>query len=262
MVLRGERQLVNTDLNSNGAPGSGEDGEAAPPDGLEGRAPLAVLEWAARRFAPRIALATGFGVEGCVLIDLIGRHRLPIEVFCLDSGLLFPETYALWRRLEERYGLGIRAVRPLQSVDEQARVHGERLWEREPDRCCGLRKLAPLATALAGLEAWVSAIRRDQTAQRAAARAVERDPRHGLVKVSPLVAWTQADVRDYVRVHDVPVNPLHERGYPSIGCLPCTSPVRPGEDPRAGRWRGLGKTECGMHARPAMGLPAEGPASA
>lgn len=224
--------------------------------------PLRILEWAAERFAPRIALATGFGVEGCVLVDLIARQRLSIGVFSLDTGLLFPETYELWRRLEERYGVSIRAVRPDQTVDEQARAHGERLWERHPDRCCGLRKLAPLGAALAGLDAWVSAIRRDQTRERAAARAVETDPRFGLVKVNPLVAWTQAEVWAYVRAHDVPVNPLHDRGYPSIGCFPCTSPVRPGEDPRAGRWRGLGRTECGMHAGPADTLRAERPASA
>lgn len=247
-ALRVGEAPVNTDLNSIDAYGT--------PD------PLRILEWAAERFAPRIALATGFGVEGCVLVDLIARQRLSIGVFSLDTGLLFPETYELWRRLEGRYGLSIRAVRPDQTVEEQASAHGERLWERHPDRCCGLRKLAPLGAALAGLDAWVSAIRRDQTRERAAARAVETDPRFGLVKVNPLVAWTQADVWAYVRAHDVPVNPLHDRGYPSIGCLPCTSPVRPGEDPRAGRWRGLGKTECGMHARPADTLRAERPASA
>ena len=225
--------------------------EAAEKGALEGRSAAEVLSWAAERFAPRITFATGFGAEGCVIVDLIARQRLPIDLFTLDTGLLFPETYALWRRLEARYGLLIRAVRPEQTVEEQALAHGDRLWERDADRCCALRKVEPLRSALAGFDAWIAAIRRDQTADRAKAAVVERDARYGLVKVNPLVAWTSADVAAYVREHDVPVNPLHDQGYPSIGCVPCTSRVLPGEDPRAGRWRGRTKTECGLHARPA-----------
>jgi phosphoadenylyl-sulfate reductase (thioredoxin) len=216
---------------------------------LEGRGPEEILSWAAERFAPRLTFATGFGAEGCVLIDMIGRLGLPIDVFTLDTGLLFPETYALWRRLEEKYGITIRAVRPAQSVPEQARTEGDRLWERQPDRCCALRKVEPLRQALAGFDAWITAIRRDQTADRATAGVVEQDDRFGLVKVNPLVTWTSADVSAYVAENDVPVNPLHEQGYPSVGCLPCTSRVLPGEDPRAGRWRGRVKTECGLHSR-------------
>ncbi len=227
-----------------------EDDVALTVKGLEGRTPLDVLSWAAARFPSRLTFATGFGAEGCVIIDLIARHRLPIDLFTLDTGLLFPETYALWERLEKRYGVTIRAVRPPTTVEEQALAHGERLWERAPDRCCGLRKIEPLRKALQGYDAWITAIRRDQTADRAHARVLERDPRFGLVKVNPLVAWTSDDVRSYVRANDVPVNPLHAQGYPSIGCWPCTSAVRPDEDARAGRWRGNGKTECGLHARP------------
>jgi phosphoadenosine phosphosulfate reductase len=225
--------------------------EAAEKGALEGRSAAEVLSWAAERFAPRITFATGFGAEGCVIIDLIARQRLPIDLFTLDTGLLFPETYALWRRLEARYDLLIRAVRPEETVEEQAISQGDRLWERDADRCCALRKVEPLRSALAGFDAWIAAIRHDQTADRAKAAVVERDARYGLVKVNPLVAWTSADVAAYVREHDVPVNPLHDQGYPSIGCLPCTSRVLPGEDPRAGRWRGRTKTECGLHARPA-----------
>ncbi len=216
---------------------------------LSGRPPAETLAWAAERFAPRLAFVTGFGAEGCVLIDLIARRRLPIEVLTLDTGLLFDETYALWQRLEDRYGLTIRAVRPALSVPEQAAVHGERLWRRDPDRCCALRKVEPLQGALSGLAAWVTAIRREQTPERAAAQLVEWDPRFGLVKINPLVGWTNEDVWSYLREHDVPVNPLHARGYPSIGCEPCTGPVRAGEDLRAGRWRGREKTECGLHLR-------------
>lgn len=217
---------------------------------LERRAPIEVLVWAADRFAPRITFATGFGAEGCVLIDLIGRHHLPIDLFTLDTGLLFPETYALWRRLEDRYGLTIRGVRPDHSIEAQATLHGDRLWERAPDHCCELRKVIPLRAALAGFDAWITAIRRDQTAERASAGIVEHDLKFGLVKVNPLVSWTTEDVWTYVRENDVPVSPLRERGYRSVGCVPCTSPVLPGEDARAGRWRGREKTECGLHSRP------------
>ncbi len=211
--------------------------------------PSETLSWAAERFAPRVELATAFGPEGCVLVDMIARHELPIAVFTLDTGLLFPETRELWRRLEDRYGISIRGVRPQHSVARQAEEHGERLWERGPDRCCALRKVEPLSRALAGLDAWITSVRRDQTTARAGAAVVEHDARFELVKISPLVHWTSDDVWSYLRRHDVPFNPLHLRGYPSVGCWPCTGPVAPGEDPRAGRWRGTTKTECGLHVR-------------
>jgi phosphoadenylyl-sulfate reductase (thioredoxin) len=216
---------------------------------LEGHPPERILAVAAARFAPRIAFATGFGPEGCVLLDIIGRQRLPIDVFTLDTGLLFPETYELWGRLEARYRLRIRAVRSPLDLPAQAARHGERLWERDPDTCCDIRKVDPLRKALEGLDAWVTAIRREQTPDRAEVKVLEPDRRFGLVKVNPLAAWTHAQVWEYVRSHDVPVSPLHARGYPSIGCVPCTSPVIPGEDARAGRWRGREKKECGLHSR-------------
>jgi phosphoadenylyl-sulfate reductase (thioredoxin) len=216
---------------------------------LEGHPPERILAVAAARFAPRIAFATGFGPEGCVLLDIIGRQRLPIDVFTLDTGLLFPETYELWGRLEARYRLRIRAVRSPLDLPAQAARHGERLWERDPDLCCDIRKVDPLRKALEGLDAWVTAIRREQTPDRAEVKVLEPDRRFGLVKVNPLAAWTHAQVWEYVRSHDVPVSPLHARGYPSIGCVPCTSPVIPGEDARAGRWRGREKKECGLHSR-------------
>ena len=138
-------------------------------------------------------------------------------------------------------------MRPGLDLPAQARAHGERLWEREPDRCCALRKVAPLADALAGQAAWISAIRRQQTAERAQVRVLAHDPAHDLPKLSPLAAWTRAQVWDYLVANDVPVNALHARGFPSIGCTPCTSAVAAGEDERAGRWRGRVKTECGLH---------------
>jgi phosphoadenosine phosphosulfate reductase len=215
---------------------------------LEGR-PAEALAWAAGRFPGRVTFSTGFGPEGCLILDLIGRQRLAIDVFTLDTGLLFPETYVLWRRLEARYGIRIRAVRPAQSLEQQALAHGDRLWERDPDRCCALRKVEPLRRALAGQHAWVSAIRREQTKDRADARVVEWDARFQLVKINPLASLTHDGVWSYLREYEVPVSPLHDEGYASIGCHPCTSPVEPGEDPRAGRWRGREKTECGLHSR-------------
>ena len=223
---------------------------------LEGAPPLEVLRWATGRFAPRLGFGTGFGAEGCVIIDLIGRHQLPVDIFTLDTGLFFDETYALWRALEARYQLTIRAFRPVQTVEEQAAAHGPALWERAADACCKLRKVEPLGRALAGLDAWVTGIRRDQTPDRATAQVVERDRRPGLIKVNPLAAWTSEDVWAHVRAHEVPTNPLHARGFPSIGCTPCTSPVAAGEDPRSGRWRGQAKTECGLHVEDGRLVPA------
>ncbi len=218
--------------------------------------PVEILRAAAERFSGRITFTTGFGAEGCVLIDLIARNALPIEISTLDTGLLWPETYELWRRLEARYGITIRAVKPEQTVDEQAAAHGPTLWERDPDRCCELRKVQPLQKALTGFDAWVTAIRRDQTPQRANAQIVENDARFGLVKVNPLVAWTNKNVWDHLLKNEVPYNPLHDQGFHSIGCQPCTTAVAPGEDPRAGRWRGKAKTECGLHAGPGNRAPA------
>lgn len=227
------------------APGGGIDIESAA-RALDGKPSLDVLRWASTQL-PRLTFATGFGAEGCVIVDLIARHRLPIDIFTLDTGLLFPETYALWRALEAKYGITIRAVRPEHSLDEQAAAFGPRLWQREPDRCCELRKVAPLARVLSGFAGWITAIRRDQTEERATAQVVESDRKFGLIKINPLVAWTHDDVWAHLYAHDVPYNPLHERGYPSIGCEPCTSQVVPGENLRAGRWRGTHKNECGLH---------------
>jgi len=197
---------------------------------------------------PRITFATGFGAEGCVIIDHIARANLPIDLFTLDTGLLFPETYELWQQLEARYGVTIRAVKPAETVEQQAQSHGDALWTRDPDLCCERRKVLPLRDELAKFDAWITAIRREQTPERANAQVVERDHKFNLEKVNPLVEWTHDDVWAYIYANDVPVNPLHDRGYPSIGCQPCTSAIIPGENLRAGRWRGAHKRECGLHA--------------
>ena len=217
---------------------------------LENATAAEIVAWAAKTFAPRLTFATSLGIEDCAIVDLIARQSLPIDIFTLDTGLLFPETYALWRQIQDRYGLTIRAVPPEFTVDEQAAREGPELWARDPDRCCDLRKIQPLRSTLANYDAWITAIRRDQTPDRANAPVAGWDGRFGLIKINPLVRWTSADVQAYVREHRVPYNPLHDRNYPSIGCMPCTSPVLAGEDPRSGRWRGKEKTECGLHIMP------------
>jgi len=214
---------------------------------LEGASAVDILRWASQRLAPKLTFATGFGAEGCVIIDLVAKHHLPIDLFTLDTGVLFPETYALWRRLEDTYGVTIRPVRPPLSIDAQAATLGPALWTRDPDRCCDLRKVQPLRQALTGFDAWITAIRREQTPERATARVVEHDQKFGLLKINPLVRWSHDDVWAHIYANDVPYNELHDQGFPSIGCQPCTSAVAPGEDARAGRWRGAGKKECGLH---------------
>ena len=220
----------------------------AEPD-LEGASATDILVWASAHYGDRLTFATGFGAEGCVVIDLIARAGLRVDLFTLDTGVLFPETYALWKQLEAKYGVTIRGVVPEQTISVQELVHGPKLWERDSDRCCDLRKIRPLRAALAPFDAWITAIRREQTPERANARVLERDAKFGLAKVNPLVGWTHDDVWAHIYLHDVPYNALHDRGYPSIGCAPCTSPVAPGEDARAGRWRGTAKQECGLHSR-------------
>jgi phosphoadenylyl-sulfate reductase (thioredoxin) len=214
---------------------------------LEGKPPAEILAAAAARHPGRVALACSFGAEDCLLVDAVARARLPIEIFTLDTGYLFAETYELWKQLEARYGITIRAERTtLPPVSPTATPP----WEADPDACCEARKVVPLRTALARYGAWVTGIRRDQTADRANARVIEWDGRFGLEKVNPLAAWTWDEVWAELRRLEIPVNPLHARGYSSIGCAPCTTAVKPGEDPRAGRWRGRQKTECGLHLRP------------
>jgi phosphoadenosine phosphosulfate reductase len=213
---------------------------------FERTAAIDILKWASENLG-QITFATGFGAEGCVIMDLIGRHDLKIDLFTLDTGVLFPETYDLWQRLETRYGFKIRGVKPELSIEQQAEAHGAALWEREPDKCCEMRKVKPLRQALVGFDSWITALRRDQTPERANAQIVERDRKLGLVKCNPLANWTHDQVWAHVYAFDVPYNPLHEQGYPSIGCQPCTSAVVPGENLRAGRWRGNVKKECGIH---------------
>lgn len=216
-------------------------------DGFEDAPPELILRWASEEFGYNVALATGFGVEGCVLIHMLAHISRETRMFYLDTGLLFPETDALRDQLEARYGIRFERRASNLSLSAQAAEHGERLWERRPDECCRLRKIEPLLETLAGLRAWMTSIRRDQSPARTTAGIVERDAKFGLIKINPLARWSSREVWNYINEHDVPYNPLHDHGYPSIGCTPCTTPVQIGEDPRSGRWRGRAKTECGLH---------------
>jgi len=206
-----------------------------------------VLRWAMQEFGPDVALATGFGVEGCVLIRMLSEIDRNARMFYLDTDLLFPETYELIRKLEVRYGVRFEQRTSRLSLAAQAARYGERLWEREPDVCCQLRKVEPLREMLSGLRAWNTAIRRDQTPARAGARVVELDRKFDMIKINPLAGWSSSDVWRYIREHDVPYNRLYDVGYSSVGCQPCTTLVQIGETDRAGRWRGFAKTECGLH---------------
>lgn len=195
-----------------------------------------IIRWAVQHFSPHLCLSAS--MTDAVLIDLAVKVDPAIEVVFIDTGYHFPETLATVEEVRRRYGLNLRIM----TVARQA----EALWQSDPENCCSAVKVGQLDRALAGKRAWMSGLRRAEAATRAGAPIVGRDIR-GLVKVNPIANWSDADVAGYIADHDVPVNPLTRRGYPSIGCMPCTTPVRDGEDPRAGRWRGRGKTECGLH---------------
>jgi phosphoadenosine phosphosulfate reductase len=201
-------------------------------------------------FPGRVTLSCSFGgPSGMVLLDLALKVEPQLNVFVIDTELLFPETYALIERVERRYGITVEPVRPLQSVAEQNAAHGDALWARDPDACCDLRKVEPLREHLRGYDAWLTAVRRDQSVTRADLPMRTWDQTAQVLKVAPLADWSDDDVWAYVGEHDVPVNTLHFEGYPSLGCVHCTRRVAPGEHVRAGRWAGFAKVECGIHVR-------------
>lgn len=219
-------------------------------DSFESKHPQDVLAYALDAYAGRIVLACSFGAEDVVLVDMIHRLHPKTPLFYLDTEFLFPETYQLRDRIVEKYGLVAEQVvhmKPALTPEAQAGQYGEALWSRDPNQCCRIRKVEPLTRVLAGYDAWITGIRREQTPTRANAGIVEWDTQFNLVKFNPLARWTNDDVWAYIRIHEVPYNPLHDRNYPSIGCTYCTAPVLPGEDPRSGRWKNQGKLECGIH---------------
>ncbi|MFI0372570.1 phosphoadenylyl-sulfate reductase [Actinomadura sp. 1N219] len=212
---------------------------------LEGAPTLEVIRWAVATFGDRICLTSS--MSDAALIHLVSKVKPGIDVLFVDTGYHFAETVGTRDAVEAVYPVNVINVTPSRTVEEQEAALGPRLFGRNPDLCCHLRKVEPLGRALEGYMAWFSGIRRDETASRRDRRVVEWDRKRGMVKVNPILTWTQEEMDNYIEDNGVLVNPLHYDGYPSIGCAPCTRPVAPGEDPRSGRWAGMGKTECGIH---------------
>jgi len=220
---------------------------------LNGQPAEQILSWTTSEFPGRVALASSLGLEDQVLTDMIARNGVDIPVFTLDTGRLFPETYELIERTRARYGLQIRVLFPQAvAVEEMVNRHGVNLFLESVDlrkKCCQVRKIEPLKRALEGLEAWITGLRREQSVTRHQVEVIEWDQAHGLVKINPLAGWQEDQVRAYIETHNVPYNPLHDKGFPSIGCSSCTRAVRPGDDPRSGRWwwEHPEHRECGLH---------------
>ena len=211
--------------------------------------PQDVIQWAHTQFDDKLIMATAFGAEGCCLIHMIAEIAPSLRIINIDTGYQFEETLELRERILLRYGIDVELVRPETTVAEYEKEHGGPMYTHRPDQCCHDRKILPLKNALKHYEprSWISAIRKDQTTDRGKAELVQWDAKFRLVKVNPLLNWTKKDVWAFIVKHDVPYNRLHDDNYPSIGCRPCTRPVQPGEDDRAGRWAGKVKKECGLH---------------
>jgi len=211
-----------------------------------------ILGWAWERFGQRAAIGTSFQGAGLVMMHLAKLAGLPLPVFTLDTGLLFPETNTLKKRLEEFFGYPIEALEPDLTVDEQADINGPELWKSNPDLCCTIRKVLPLRDKLSDLNCWITGLRREQSETRSRIGILEVyafDEASGrdIVKLNPMANWSKEAVWNYLKEHKIPYNPLHDQGYRSIGCQPCTRRIGDGENERAGRWTGFNKVECGIH---------------
>lgn len=215
---------------------------------LESATPQEILKWAVGRFAPRFTMATAFGPEGMTIIHMLAEIAPETPIFNLDTGYQFAETLELREKVKQKYGIEVEYKRPDLTVQEYEAANGGPLYKTNPNQCCFDRKLKVLHQAARGQYAWASAIRRDQSPDRAKAPIVGWDRKFQLVKVSPLANWSKKDVWSLISSANIPYNPLHDRGYPSVGCQPCTRAVLAGEDERAGRWSGFQKTECGLHS--------------
>lgn len=218
-------------------------------DSLESAEPPEIIRWAVDRFGPKLTMATAFGPEGCLIIHWLAAIAPHTFVFNLETGYQFKETLELRDRIAKRYGMEVSLERPDTTVEEYERLHGGPLYRTDSNRCCADRKIAVIRRVLTRFDSWMSGIRRDQSPDRATAPIVGWDGKFGVVKVSPLANWSKAKVWDAIVREDIPYNPLHDQGYVSIGCWPCTRAITAGEDERAGRWSGSTKTECGLHSR-------------
>ncbi|GAF66311.1 phosphoadenosine phosphosulfate reductase [Bacillus sp. TS-2] len=215
---------------------------------LERSDSIEVLKWAYQEFGNELVYSCSFGIEGMVLIDLIYKVNKQAKIIFLDTDFHFKETYELIERVKKKYpSLQISLIKPELTPEEQAEQYGEELWKRNPDQCCQIRKLIPLEKELNLHKAWISGLRREQSPTRANTQFVNQDHRFQSIKICPLIHWTEEEIRMYVNLHQLTYNELHDQNYPSIGCEYCTKPVKPGEDPRSGRWSGTTKTECGLH---------------
>jgi phosphoadenosine phosphosulfate reductase len=210
------------------------------------------LRWAAETFGARAGIGTSFQPAGIVILHLAKTQGLNLPAFTLNTGLLFPETLALKAQLEQHLGISIEDLVPEQTVEQQAQTHGAELWKRNPEKCCELRKVAVLGKKLFELDLWITGVRRDQSKERSVTPLLSlaaRPDNSDVWKLNPLVDWSREQVWDYIKQHQIPYNVLHDRGYRSIGCAPCTA-VTTSDDERSGRWVGFNKTECGLHNRP------------
>jgi phosphoadenosine phosphosulfate reductase len=212
---------------------------------LEGRPAEAIVAWALEEFGERFCVTSSFA--DAVLVHVVSKVAPGIDVVFLDTGLHFAETLQVRDIVQRTMPVTIRSIRPRQTVAEQAEEHGAKLWARDPDECCALRKIEPLEKALDRYDAWAAGLRRDESPSRANTRIVSFEHARGKVKVAPMAAWSQADVDAYISRYNVPVNALIRQGYASVGCWPCTRRTPPGSDPRAGRWPMFDKSECGLH---------------
>lgn len=214
----------------------------------ESKGALRVLKWAYTEYDDELVYACSFGVEGIVMIDLISQIKPTAKVVFLDTGLHFQETYALIDEVKQRYPqLSIELKKPALTVEEQAEKFGDELWKRQPNRCCYMRKVVPLRETLSSATAWLSGLRREQSASRSETNFVNKDETFESIKICPLIHWTWTDIWSYVKKNQLPYNPLHDQGYPSIGCVPCTHPGDMESGSRSGRWADQTKTECGLH---------------
>ncbi|HAP67505.1 MAG TPA: phosphoadenylyl-sulfate reductase [Nitrospinae bacterium] len=214
---------------------------------FEKKTPQEIIRFALDKYGNRVSFASSFGAEDVAIIDMITKIKPGVRVFTLETGYLFPETHDVIKRIKEKYNIKLETYAPSTTVEEFERQYGK-LYETDPDKCCAIRKIEPLNRAIAdNLDAWITGIRRDQSPTRANTKKVEVDKKFNLVKFNPIADWISEKVWNYIRKNNVPYNVLHNKNYPSIGCAPCTKPVKSGEDPRAGRWAGKEKTECGLH---------------
>ncbi len=216
---------------------------------LESQPPQDILRWAVEKFPSRLTLACSFGMQSVVVIDMLHRLGLlgAVEIFYLDTGVLFAETHQTRLKIIDRYGILPVRVTPELSIPEQAEQLGDNLWLRDPALCCRIRKVEPMHRYLLGKSAWLTGMRRGHSKTREQSPVAQWDFVNNLAKINPVITIDEATLWAYIKANDVPYNPLYDQGYPSIGCMPCTSKVAPGADPRSGRWAGTGKTECGIH---------------